>query len=454
MNSIEPKIFKAYDVRGIYPSEINEEIIYNIAQAYAKFLNFPKTIVLGRDVRLSSPSLWQSAAKGLTDAGVNVVDIGCGSTDMFYFAVANYEYDGGLMISASHNAKEYNGVKMVREKAIPISGDTGIMEIRDFVLSGFSYEADKKGVIEKRDIIEEYVQKVISFVDINKIKKFKIVANGNFGMAGKVAERISEIIPMDLVKLNFEPDGNFPKGKPDPLISENRKEMEIKVVEEKADFGVTWDADADRCFFVDERGRFIEGSYISALLAKIILNRNLGKIVSDPRVRKPIRTIVNENKGELIFSKSGHSFIKEKMREVDAVYAGENSGHYFFKDYFYCDNGMIPFLLMIEYLSENSEESVSKINDYFIEKFPVSGEINIPVEEDVSEIISRLKEKYKDGEEDNIDGLSLGFSNWRFNIRSSNTEPVIRINVEADAKNILENKKQELFETINQKKAV
>jgi len=446
---INLEIFKAYDIRGVYPEEINEEIVYKIAQAYTKFLNFPTKVALGRDVRLSSPKLWEAAANGLVDAGVDVIDIGCGSTDMYYFAVANYGLDGGLMITASHNTREYNGMKMVREKAIPISGDTGINDIKGLVLSDFSHKADNKGTIEKIDLFDGYIKKMASFIDSKKIKSFKIVANANFGMAGNVINSLKKSIPMEIVELNFKPDGNFPKGKPDPLISENRKEMELRVVQESADFGVTWDADADRCFFVDSNGRFIEGSYISSILAKIMLDKkNGGKIISDPRIRRPIQAVANENNGDLIFCKSGHSFIKEKMRQVDAVYAGENSGHYFFKDYFYCDNGMIPFLLMLEYLSANPNTNLSQLNDHYKSRFPVSGEINVSVTQSVQEIIDKLKEKYQDGKEDDIDGLSIEYPDWRFNVRSSNTEPVIRINIEADSNELLGQKKQELLSTI------
>lgn len=444
---INDNIFKAYDIRGIYPSEINEDIVYKIAQAYAKFLNFPKKVALGKDVRLSSPSLWKAAASGLGDTGADVVDIGTCSTDMYYFAVANYGFDGGMMISASHNDKQYNGIKMVREKSIPISGDAGIKDIKKLVLDNFSYKGDKKGEIEKINLLDNYVEKILSFIEPKKIKKFKTVADANFGMAGKVLEKISEKLPMDIIKLNFEPDGNFPKGKPDPLIAENRKETQELVVKSKADFGVAWDADADRCFFIDEKGEFVEGSYVSAILAKIMLAKNPGaKILSDPRIIGPIKNTAEVAGGQLILNKVGHSFIKEKMREIDAVYAGENSGHYYFKNFFYCDNGMIPLLLMMEYLSETNQK-LKDLNDYYRKNFPVSGEINLEVKE-ITPIFKKLQEKYADGEQDLIDGLSVTYPDWRFNLRASNTEPVVRLNIEADKKELLEEKKKELLNLI------
>jgi len=442
---ISPDIFKAYDIRGVYPKEINEETVYKIAQAYAKFLNFPKRVALGKDVRLSSPSLWRAAAKGLTDCGVNVVDIGTGSTDMYYFATANYNLDGGMMISASHNDKEYNGIKMVRENSIPISGDTGIYDIKKLVLEGFSYSVDKKGKVEKIDILNDYINKIISFVEPNKIKKFRIIANTNFGMAGKVLEKIAIYVPTDIIKLNFDPDGNFPKGKPDPLIAENRKEMSQMVVDKNADFGVVWDADADRCFFIDRKGRFMEGSYVLAILAKIMLAKNPGaKVIADPRIVGPTKKATEKAGGKLILSKAGHSFIKERMRKEDAVYAGENSGHYFFRDFFYCDNGMIPLLLIMEYLSE-SDKDLADLNDYYIKNFSVSGEINLPIGKDTSRIFKKLKEEYPDGEQNLMDGLSITYSDWRFNLRASNTESLVRLNVEASSQKILEEKKDELL---------
>lgn len=445
---INPAIFKAYDIRGIYPKEIDEEVTYKIVQAYGKFLGFPKKVALGRDVRLSSPSLWQAAANGLTDAGIDIYDIGVGTTDMYYFAVANYNLDGGLMVSASHNEREWNGLKMVRKGSVPISSDTGIEDIKSITLSDFSFKVPQKGKIIKLDIFSDYINKNLSFIDYKNIKKFKIVVNPNFGMAGKIIEELSKIIPMNLVKLNFEPDGSFPKGRPDPLIPENRQETSELIKKEKADFGVSWDADGDRCFFFDEKGRFIEGCYISAVLAKIILSRSPkgSKIISDPRLICAVSEAVSEVGGKLTLSKVGHSFIKEKMRAEDAVFGGENSAHYYFKDFFYCDNGIIPFLLILEYLSVNKIK-LSEINDYYLGKFPVSGEINFEVA-NKDKVLKRVEEKYQDGEISKLDGLTVGFKDWRFNLRPSNTEPLIRLNIEAKTKDLVEKKKKELLNLI------
>lgn len=446
---MQKEIFKAYDIRGVYPGEISEEDVYKIAQAYCEFVE-PTEVVIGSDVRLSSPSLKKAAIKGVTDLGIRVIDIGEVSTDMFYFSVANYGYSGGFTITASHNPKEYNGMKFVREESKPISSDTGIFDIRDLamqkVINDKAWEGEpNEELIKSKNILDDYVEKIKTFADFSKFKKFKIVANPNFGVGGRAVDRLLENIDVEIVKLNWESDGNFPKGRPDPLIPENREEISKLVISEKADFGVAWDADADRCFFFTEKGEFIEGYFITALLAKIFLQKRPDSaIISDPRLIWAINDIASENKGRHLINKSGHAFIKERMRNEDAIFGGEMSAHYYFRDFFYCDNGMIPLVMMMEFLS-TQEKTLSEImNEMFWNKYFVSGEINSQVQ-DVAATLQKAKEKYSGGKFLEIDGLSVDFDDWRFNLRGSNTEPVIRLNVEAKTKELMEQKRDELL---------
>ncbi|MGE5297848.1 MAG: phosphomannomutase/phosphoglucomutase [Acidobacteriaceae bacterium] len=426
----DPTIFKAYDIRGIYPEQINEEAVYAIAQAFAKFLG-PKTVALGRDVRLSGPSLWEAAKNGLIDHGVNVIDIGVISTDMYYFAVANYGFDAGITISASHNPKEYNGMKMVRKGALPISGDTGIKEIMETVLSGYKFKAETKGTVEKKDIVDDYLKKCLSFVDAAKLKPFKVVANGMFGPVLKNVMRMG--LPITIIPLNEVPDGNFPKGQPDPAQEANRKETEELIKKEHPDFGVAWDADADRFFLFDENGRFIPGYYLTAFFGRYFASKVPGaKVIYDPRAVWATVDLVREAGGKPLISKAGHSFIKERMRKEDAVFAGEMSGHFYFRDFYYADNGLIPFLLLLEIFSQ-SDQKVSQIFDPFFEKYPMSGEINIKIEspDQVNIVLAKLETEFPGARIEKIDGLSLEFPDWRANVRGSNTEPLLRINLEA-----------------------
>lgn len=453
---MKPEIFKAYDVRGIYPEEINELDMYKIAKAFCEFVK-PREVVIGCDVRLSSPSLKRAAIKGVTGQGIKVIDIGTISTDMLYFGVANYGYAGGFSITASHNPKEYNGAKFVREESKPISSDTGLFEIRDIVLKE-EIGADvlegeiNESLVEKKDIFEDYIAKIKSFADFSKFKKFKIVANPNFGIAGRNADKLLEGTGIEIVKLNWEPDGNFPKGRPDPLIPENRDEISKLVVENKADFGVAWDADADRCFFFTEKGEFIDGYFMTALLSKILLEKNPGAtVLHDPRSTWAIRDFVKSAGGKEITNKSGHAFIKERMRTDDVVFGGEMSSHFYFRDYFYCDNGMIPLVMMFEFLSTQNKTLSEIMTEMFWTKYFVSGEINTEVK-DVKAKIAEAKEKYSAGAKDvnEIDGVSIEYDDWRFNLRGSNTEPVIRLNVEAKSKALMEQKRDELLKLIRQ----
>ncbi|HCU70906.1 MAG TPA: phosphomannomutase [Candidatus Moranbacteria bacterium] len=448
---MKESIFKAYDIRGIYPTEINEMDVYKIAKAFCEYVK-PSEVVIGADVRLSSPSLKKVAIKAVTDQGIKVIDVGEISTDMLYFSVAHYGYASGFSLTASHNPKEYNGMKMVREDSRPISSDSGLFEIRD---RAFSMELGEdvlegeinKSLIEKRDILSDYADKIKSFADFSKFRNFKIAANPNFGVAGRALDKVLEGTNITVEKLNYNPDGNFPKGRPDPLIPENRDELSKLVVEKKADFGVAWDADADRCFFFTEKGEFVEGYFITALLAKIFLERKSEeKIIHDTRLTWAIEKIVQEKGGIDVATKAGHSFIKERMRKENAVFGGEMSAHYYFRDYFFCDNGMIPLVMLMEFLS-SQEKTLSQImHEMFWKDYYVSGEINSEVKS-VKEVIEKATNIYSSGaiKIDTTDGISIDHADWRFNFRGSNTEPVIRLNVEAKSQSLMEEKRDELL---------
>lgn len=449
------EIFKAYDVRGVHPEEINEQDMYKIAKAYCDFVK-PSEVVIGCDVRLSSPSMKQAAIKAVTDQGIKVIDVGEISTDMLYFSVANYGYAGGFSITASHNPKEYTGAKFVREESRPISSDTGLFDIRDIAMkneseiTNFELSEENLKLVEKKDIMNDYIEKIKTFADFSKFKSFKVVANPNFGVGGRAIDKLLEGTNINVVKLNWESDGNFPKGRPDPLIPENREEISKLVVENGADFGVAWDADADRCFFFTEKGEFIEGYFVTALLGKIFLERQPGeKILHDPRLIWAIQDIAKENGGTDITNKSGHAFIKERMRKDNVVFGGEMSAHYYFKDYFYCDNGLIPFVMMLEFLSTQNKTLSEIMTEMFWNKYFVSGEINSQVT-DVKSKIAEAKEKYSAGTIDEIDGVSIEFPDWRFNLRGSNTEPVIRLNVETKSQKLMEEKRDELLKLIRE----
>jgi phosphomannomutase len=443
-------IFKAYDIRGVYPTEINEEIAYGIAQAYAKFLN-PKTVALGYDVRTSSPSLFEAAKQGLLDHGVDVVDIGMISTDMLYFAVANYGYDGGITISASHNPKEYNGMKLVREKAIPISGDTGIEDIRNSVLLGYAYKAQELGKVATKNIIDDYIKKCLSFVDVGKIKPLKVVANAMFGMALNLVAKMN--LPIKLIELNENPNGNFPKGQPDPLQQKNRIETIELIQKEHPDLGVAWDADADRFFLFDETGRFIYPYYLSAFLSEYFIKKFPGStVVHDLRLKWAIEDRVKLAGGKSVAIKAGRAYFNPEMIKQDAVFASETSGHYYFRDYFSADNGLIPFLLMLQIISESGKKTSELFDEYF-ESYPVSGEINTKVadQEQVQPLLEKIEQHFAtqpNARLDKTDGLTIEFPDWRANIRGSNTEPLIRANVEARDSKILDASVEEVLKFI------
>lgn len=447
---MNPSIFKAYDIRGLYPEEINEDLIYKIGQAYVRVAKPTGKVAVGRDVRIHSEKLAKSLINGLTDAGIDVVDIGLVSTEMLYFAVGKYGFSGGLQVTASHNPAEYNGLKMVREEARPVSSDTGIDEIKDLIAAGDeNIELTKKGTVEKKDVLADFIEFTMGFIDTKAIKPLELVYNPNFGFEGEVLKKAVADggLPLAIIGLNDTPDGTFPKGRPDPFRPENRPEFIEKVKSESADLGVAWDADADRVFFCTKEGVFVEPYFMNALLIKIALLKNPGaKIIYDPRYTWALVDAARQNGGEAVISRVGHSFIKEKMREVDAVFCGESSGHTYFKDFWYADSGMIPLLLVLELISK--EGNLDELLQPYFERYFISGEINLEVADGEGKI-AELKSKYSDGEISELDGLSVEYNrDWRFNVRPSNTEPLLRLNVEAKSKELMERKRDELLKVI------
>jgi len=438
--------FKAYDVRGRIPDQLNEDIAYRIGQAYAEFIK-SKEVVVGYDIRLSSKSLCAALTRGLTDSGVDVQNIGQCGTEEIYFATSFLGVDGGIVVTASHNPKDYNGIKFVRENSKPISADTGLEDIRQLAEKNEFDLAPTKGSNTQVDVKKDYIKHLLSYIDVDKLKPLKVLSNTGNGGAGPIIDLLEPHLPFEFVRMFHEPDGNFPNGIPNPLLPENRQPTVDKLLETGADVAIAWDGDFDRCFFFDEKGGFIEGYYIVGLLAEAFLKKQPGsKIIHDPRLVWNTQAIVEANGGKTVQCKSGHAFIKEKMREVDAAYGGEMSAHHYFRDFYYCDSGMVPWLLVLELMSE-SGKPLSQLVEECIANFPASGEINREVE-DARAVIDKVLAHYKDDAEDidYTDGVSVSFPEWRFNLRMSNTEPVIRLNVESRGdKQLMEAKTEELL---------
>ncbi len=424
--------FKAYDVRGRVPEELDEDIAYRIGRGYAAFVK-PRVVAVGRDIRGSSPMLTAALVKGLTDSGVDVLDIGVGGTELSYFATFNRKLDGGIMVTASHNPPNYNGMKFVREESRPISADTGLQEIRALAESNaFGPPVAARGKVKQTDVKPEYIEHLLSYVDVKALSPLKIVVNAGNGGAGPIVDLLEPHLPFRFIKVFHEPDGSFPNGVPNPMIEENRTVTTQRVRAERADLGIAWDGDYDRCFLFDELGQFIEGYYIVGLLAQTFLAKSRGeRIVHDPRLTWSTLDIVKRGGGEAVQSKSGHAFIKQRMREVDAVYGGEMSAHHYFRQFSYADSGMIPWLLITGIMSAR-KASLSALVGERMRAYPASGEINRKVE-DARAVIARVEAKYtpRAGAVDRTDGLSVEFADWRFNLRSSNTEPLLRLNVES-----------------------
>ena len=441
--------FKAYDIRGQLGTELDENIAYRIGRAYAEFLK-PKNVVLGGDVRLTSESLKKALGEGIRDAGSDVVDIGMVGTEQVYFATSHLNAGGGIEVTASHNPIDYNGMKPIREGSRPVSSDTGLLDIKAIAEANDfgAVDPDKRGAFEKVTILEDYLDHLCGYIKLDAIKPTKLVMNAGNGAAGPVVDalesRFAKLnLPIEIIKIHNEPDGSFPNGIPNPILHENRASTIDAVIEHQADLGIAWDGDFDRCFLVDEKGQFIEGYYIVGLLAEAFLLKNPGsKIVHDPRLTWNTIDVVSRNGGEAVQSKTGHAFIKERMRLEDAVYGGEMSAHHYFRDFFYCDSGMIPWLLVMELMS-SSGKPLSELVNAMMLAYPSPGEINRAVADPTS-AIARVREHYETEAllVDEIDGVSMEFTDWRFNLRMSNTEPVVRLNVETRADELLLKQKE------------
>ena len=427
--------FKAYDIRGKLGTELNEEIAYKIGRAYGQIYQ-PKTVVIGCDIRLTSESLKQATIQGLNDAGVDVLDLGMTGTEEVYFGAFHLDVQGGIEITASHNPMDYNGMKLVREQARPIGADSGLAEIQALAESGAFTEVTQKGSTTPYNILPEFIEHLMGYINPAKIRPLKLVVNAGNGAAGHVIDAIEEKfkalnIPVEFIKIHHEANGHFPNGIPNPILVENRDSTRDAVLEHHADMGIAWDGDFDRCFLFDEKGQFIEGYYIVGLLAQAFLLKQSGeKIVHDPRLIWNTFDVVEKYQGIPVQSKSGHSFIKDKMREHNAVYGGEMSAHHYFRDFSYCDSGMIPWLLVVSVLSETGQ-SLSSLVEEMIKKFPCSGEINFKVA-DTQATIQKIFDHFADQNPviDQTDGVSLDFGIWRLNVRASNTEPLLRLNIE------------------------
>ncbi len=447
MSEINPDIFKAYDVRGIYPSEIHEAVVHDIGGAFVTYLK-ARRIAVSRDMRVSSPALADAFIEGARRQGADVVDYGMMGTDMLYFAVVRDGLDGGAQITASHNPKRYNGIKMVREAAFPLSGDAGIGDIREMVVNkNLPAAAARFGALTQRQILDDYVELVLKFVDTSLIKPFKVVLDAGSGMAGLVAPKLFDRLPCQTTRLCFEIDGTFPNHEANPLIEENRRDIVERVIAEKADIGIAWDGDADRCFFIDGNGEFIAGDFITALLAEaFLLKKPNDKIIYDVRASYAVKDIVAKYGGTALMNRVGHAFIKARMKEEDAAFGGEVTGHYYFRDFFYADNGFIPALLILELMSRKGQ-TLAELLAPLRAKYFISGEINtkMPDMAQVRAKVDGLAKKYADGHVYLLDGVSVEYPDWHFNVRASNTEPLIRLNLEALTDDLMQQKRDEVL---------
>src|SRR5215469_11529814 len=425
--------FKAYDVRGRIPDEINESLAYDIGRAYAAFVK-PRQVAVGYDIRRSSPELATALKRGLRDLGVDVLDIGLWGTEAAYFATFAESLDGGITVTASHNPPDYNGMKFVREQARPVSSDTGLNEMRAMIESGrLPAKAARPGSDRPLDIRAKYLEHLLGYVERSKLRKLKVVVNPGNGGAGLVVDQLEPHLPFEFIKVNHRPDGTFPNGIPNPMLEENRAATADVVRRSGADVGLAWDGDYDRCFFFDEHGRFIEGYYLVGLLAERFLRHEPGaRIVHDPRLTWNTLDIVRRYGGTPVLCKSGHAFIKQKMREADAAYGGEMSAHHYFRRFSYCDSGMIPWLLVLAVMSESGQPLSALVGER-MRLFPASGEINRHLHADPKDILARVRAHYESAALaiDLTDGLSMEFAEWRFNLGGSNTEQLVRLNVES-----------------------
>jgi phosphomannomutase len=443
---LDPKVFKAYDVRGLYPEELDEAGAYAVGRAYVEQFS-PARIAVGRDMRLSAPSMAAAVREGAADAGADVLDVGMVGTEMLYFAVGDLELDGGIMVTASHNPKQYTGMKIVRSGALPVGGESGLLDVRDRAVAGAWHRAER-GEIRPEDIWDGFVKRVLSFVDVGSLKPLRVVIDAANGMAGTMLPPVLERLPMvEVVRCYFEPDGAFPNHEPNPLLPENRALIIEKTRTEKADFGVAFDGDADRCFFVDDTGEFVPGDFTTALFAQAILGREPGgKVIYDVRASWAVPETIRAAGGVPLINRVGHAFIKQRMREEHAVFGGEVSAHYYFRDFSQADSGTVPFLLMCQLVSRHGKLSTALAP--FREHYFITGEINTPVA-DVPAKLAELEERFgAKGTVTHLDGLSVEFGDWHFNVRPSNTEPLLRLNLEALSQALMDEKRDEVLSTI------
>ncbi len=444
---INTSIFKAYDIRGLYPSEVNEDVARQIGRGFVAYLAASR-IGVSRDMRLSSPSIAASFVEGAREQGADVVDYGMAPTDMMYFAVVKDGLEGGAQVTASHNPKQYNGIKMVRRGAEPLSGDAGLGEIRDMIVNDrLPAPAATRGTLTSRNVLPEYVEKVMSFIDASIIKPFSVVLDAGSGMAGLVAPELFDRLPCRTTRLCFTIDGNFPTHEANPLIEENRRDITAEVIRQKADAGIAWDGDADRCFFLDGRGEFISGDFITALLAEAFLLKYPGAtIIYDVRASRAVKDVVERMGGRALINRVGHAFIKQRMRHEDAMFAGEVTGHYYFRDFYYADNGSIPALLILELMSKKNT-SLRDLLQPLRERYFISGEINTKLGsmDEVPAKLEAIESRYKDAEIARMDGVSVDYPDWHFNVRGSNTEPLLRLNLEATSPEVMERKRDEVL---------
>jgi phosphomannomutase len=443
---LDPTVFKAYDVRGLYPSQLDEEGAYAIGRAVVEQFE-PKRFAVGRDMRLSSPTMAEAAIRGAVDAGAKVLDLGMIGTEMLYFAVGDLELDGGLTVTASHNPKDYTGMKIVRRGALPVGGDSGLLDVRDRAMAA-SWKEASPGSVEAVDVWPAYVDRVMSFVDVSQIRPLTVVIDAANGMAGAMLPPVLERLPVSAERFFFEPDGSFPNHEPNPLLEDNRKFIVHTTLERGADLGVAFDGDADRCFFVDDTGEFVPGDFVTALFAESVLGREPGAtIIYDVRASWAVPETIERDGGVPVMSRVGHAFIKALMRKVHAAFAGEVSGHYYFRDFSQADTGVVPFLLMLELISRKGQK-LSEILAPLRSKYFITGEINTPVR-DVALKLQEIKEHYAaTAQISHLDGISVDADGWHFNVRPSNTEPLLRLNLEARSQELMERKRDEVLALI------
>ncbi len=441
-------MFKAYDVRGIYPDELDEDGAYAIGRGYVELFD-PQAIAVGRDMRLSSPQMAAAAIQGAADGGADVVDIGLAGTEMLYFAVGELGLDGGIAVTASHNPKEYTGMKIVRGGALPVGGESGLLDVRDRALAirGRPPVQDS-GHVREQDVYPGFVERVLSFIDASVLEPLRVVIDAANGMAGAMLPPVLERLTIDAVRCYFDPDGSFPNHEPNPLLPENREFIIRKTVEERGDLGVAYDGDADRCFFVDDTGEFVPGDFVTALLAESILEKEPGgKVIYDLRASWAVPETIRRAGGIPLVNRVGHAYIKHRMRQEDAVFGGEVSAHYYFRDFSQADSGVVPFLLMLELISKKGRR-LSQILEPYRARYFITGEINTPVA-DVAAALEELKDRFgPEGKVSHLDGISIEADDWHFNVRPSNTEPLLRLNLEARSQELMERKRDEVLAVI------